>query len=701
MKKKIAIAIALFLTVVNYIVAENKVSIADTSISAGETKEIDVLLDNDVQYVAFQYDLYLPTGITLVGYEVNENRVPKSTTVSMAEQEDGSYRFLAAAMSMEPISGSSGSIVTLKLKTDASIAFGNKTGYLRNVKLSKEDGTGVTISEVPFAVKVLDPSVISGSCKKYFGDEAIWMFNEATKTFTIRPNNGDEITQPLWDVFSNLKVTASEGAVNKLGSDQNWKYTKGVQKAFEEINGSYATTNQVDKQQDYSYVDFMPTSGNITVGFNIPGTLSEKYDIYLVTCPIWLKSDYMNIPQEEWDSRPYRFTASVIERENEGDNIGQFPNKGVQLENPNPIDGISNTIFISRGLAFNADGSTLVNDTTYLGEYEFKSSYDGGDYGVIIQIASSILSSQRKNFSGEMLISSIILKPHNNDTPLDINISEKVEHVVVENGITNINCAFDAYGFHHLKTVDISNSVISICNGAFQNCSDLASMVIPNNVTSISKSVFAYCNSLKSVTIPNSVTSIGESAFDMCSNLSSVTIGSGVTSIGKSAFNGCGALTSVIIPNSVISIGESSFQGCSNLSSVTMGNGVTSIEKSAFNGCSALTSVIIPNSVISIGESSFQGCSNLSSVTMGNGVTSIEKSAFNGCSALTSVIIPNSVTSIGESSFKECSNLSSVTMGNGVTSIGQYAFYGCMGLTSVIIPDSVKFIGVGAFYGCI
>ena len=88
MNKIIAITILLLLTMVNYIVAENKVSITDTSISAGETKDVSVLLVNETQYVAFQFDLYLPTGIQLVGYEVNRNRVPQSTTVSMAMQED-------------------------------------------------------------------------------------------------------------------------------------------------------------------------------------------------------------------------------------------------------------------------------------------------------------------------------------------------------------------------------------------------------------------------------------------------------------------------------------------------------------------------------------------------------------------------------------------------------------------------------------
>lgn len=228
--------------------------------------------------------------------------------------------------------------------------------------------------------------------------------------------------------FKKIKVTASDGAVNKLGSGDNWTYTKGVQKSFGARSGIFVSsiptydeegeqTGVDQKRQNYRFVDFVPTSGNITVGFNVPNTLSGLYDIYIVTCPMWLASDFNNIDMAEWDVRPYRFTATIIERENEGKNIGQFPTKGKTLENPDPIDEKQKTIFLSQGMIYDDAGHIIVNDTTYLGQYQFKNAYYGrADYGVIIQIASSILSSQRKDFSNEMLISSIILKPHDEDT---------------------------------------------------------------------------------------------------------------------------------------------------------------------------------------------------------------------------------------------------------------------------------------------
>jgi len=246
----------------------------------------------------------------------------------------------------------------------------------------------------------------------------------------------------------------------------------------------------------------------------------------------------------------------------------------------------------------------------------------------------------------------------------------------------------------------IPDSVTSIGDEAFFDCSSLQSVTIPDSVTSIGNCAFKWCSSLQSVTIPNSVTSIGDSAFYGCSSLQSVTIPDSVTSIGDRAFYDCSSLQSVTIPDSVTSIGDSAFYGCSSLQSVTIPNSVTSIGDSAFCGCKSLQSVTIPDSVTSIGDEAFRGCSSLQSVTIPDSVTSIGNCAFKWCSSLQSITIPNSVTSIGDDAFYGCSSLQSVTIPDSVTSIGSYAFKGCSSLQTVTIPDSVTSIGNGAFARC-
>ena len=260
------------------------------------------------------------------------------------------------------------------------------------------------------------------------------------------------------------------------------------------------------------------------------------------------------------------------------------------------------------------------------------------------------------------------------------------------------------------KSYNITNSVTSIGDYAFNGCSSLTSVTIPNSVTSIGGSAFVGCASLKSITMPNSVTSIGDMAFYKCSSLTSITIPDSVTSIGSSAFSDCSKLRSITIPNSVTSIGAWAFNGCTGLTAINVAmenQNYVSPDGVLYN--KDKTTIIcypagkkgnnykIPDGVTEIGSIAFSRCSSLTSVTIPNSVTSIGSGAFNGCTSLTRVTIPKSVTKIGWNAFSDCTSLTSITIPNSVISIDWYAFRGCTSLKSITIPNSVTSIGKNAF----
>ena len=123
--------------------------------------------------------------------------------------------------------------------------------------------------------------------------------------------------------------------------------------------------------------------------------------------------------------------------------------------------------------------------------------------------------------------------------------------------------------------------------------------------------------------LPNSVTSIGEFAFRDCSGLTSPVynancfaylptsyagayrIPTGIKQIAGGAFYVCYKLTSITIPNSVTSIGNDAFTGCSGLTSITIPNSITSIGDWAFSNCSSLKSIKIPKALTNIGPNAF------------------------------------------------------------------------------------------------
>ena len=122
------------------------------------------------------------------------------------------------------------------------------------------------------------------------------------------------------------------------------------------------------------------------------------------------------------------------------------------------------------------------------------------------------------------------------------------------NGIKRIgDCAFYVLRCEEFTSISIPDSVTSIGNGAFYDCTYLKEINIPDGVTSIGIGAFYYCNYLKEINIPDGVTSIGRDAFLGCSDLSSITIPSSVTSLGECCIAGCYSLSKVV-NNSNVSI---------------------------------------------------------------------------------------------------------------------------------------------------
>ncbi|WP_321518087.1 leucine-rich repeat protein [uncultured Bacteroides sp.] len=268
------------------------------------------------------------------------------------------------------------------------------------------------------------------------------------------------------------------------------------------------------------------------------------------------------------------------------------------------------------------------------------------------------------------------------------------------------------FNLGNLISVVLPNSVISIGDQAFQECTALTSVTIGSKVTSIGFFAFGNCSELTSITLPESLQTISNQAFWSCQKLSSITIPASVTSIGNGVFAICSALKSITVAdaNSVYSSVSGVLFSKDKLMLITYPNSkstiytipdnVTSIGEYAFETCSGLASVVIGNNVTTIGEGAFYSCTGLTSVVIGSKVTSIGKNVFYNCSALNSVVIPNSVTYIGWDAFGYCTAMLSLSLGTGITTIDIYAFDSCIGLKSITIPSGVTSIGDWALSYC-
>lgn len=82
------------------------------------------------------------------------------------------------------------------------------------------------------------------------------------------------------------------------------------------------------------------------------------------------------------------------------------------------------------------------------------------------------------------------------------------------------------------------------CDGnADQEPTSLDAFVIEGTTL---KGLTDYGQRLGSIVLPDTITTIGEYAFEDCTNLTSITIPSSVTEIGKGAFQGCSGLIDIL-----------------------------------------------------------------------------------------------------------------------------------------------------------
>ncbi len=262
-----------------------------------------------------------------------------------------------------------------------------------------------------------------------------------------------------------------------------------------------------------------------------------------------------------------------------------------------------------------------------------------------------------------------------------------------------------------LRTVMIPDSVTEIEAYSFNNCTNLSNVTLSKSLKYMGGRAFGSCEKITQIEIPKSLDNCGNSGyasyhgpFGACSGLKKITFEEGATEVSNGLFRGCTGLEEINIPDGVTKIESSSFEDCINLVSVNISDSVIKIENEAFAGCEKIESINIPDSVTEIGESTFANCSKLSNVKLSKNLEYMGGRAFGSCEKITQIEIPKSLDNCGNSGyasyhgpFGACSGLKKITFEEGTTEISSGLFRGCTGLEEINIPDSVTEIESSSF----
>jgi hypothetical protein len=137
------------------------------AVSNGET-QVSIRMKNTVGIRGFQFDLYLPDGMTAVKdgnnryvSTLSNGRKPAGDqhTLTLSEQPDGAIRFLCGSQYDETFTGTDGEIATLTISIDAAVEAEDYPIYLRNMKLTETDiNNFYTTNEIETSVTVTGPA---------------------------------------------------------------------------------------------------------------------------------------------------------------------------------------------------------------------------------------------------------------------------------------------------------------------------------------------------------------------------------------------------------------------------------------------------------------------------------------------------------------------------------------------------------------
>ncbi len=163
--KRITLLLLTLLTLSATIDAENCFTVADTSVPQGGQGNIVVNFhfDNEGEMAAYQFDLILPEGISLIpngerGYLYEKgNCYDKAHGIAINYIKDkGIYRIVCVAMTSIPaFTATSGTLLTFPVQVDESLSKGaTLDASLQNIKLSTISCKGVDLSDTTFHITV-------------------------------------------------------------------------------------------------------------------------------------------------------------------------------------------------------------------------------------------------------------------------------------------------------------------------------------------------------------------------------------------------------------------------------------------------------------------------------------------------------------------------------------------------------------------
>ena len=143
--------------------AINRFYLPDFTICPCETMQVAMLLDNDSSFTAFQTDLILPHGLSVVQDDGEylfdlTGRNPSDQTIISKLRDDGALRMVSFCLSVRPYTGKNGALVVINLVADETFT-APATISLKNSFFADVDGDEFILPEESCSIQLLSQQV--------------------------------------------------------------------------------------------------------------------------------------------------------------------------------------------------------------------------------------------------------------------------------------------------------------------------------------------------------------------------------------------------------------------------------------------------------------------------------------------------------------------------------------------------------------
>ena len=274
--------------------SDNTLAISNAEVCIGKQVVLPIDMNNVASIQAFQFDLYLPEGVTVAKDGDNEymveltSRAAKSHSISAQTRADGAIRMICTSMAGAAFKGNEGTIVNVTLSVAPDMTAGNYEIKIKNIELS--DGTPYNPADIKatLTVKAYIPGDVDGTGTVSVND-AVCIINYILGS----PIEG--FIEAAADLDGNGVITVNDVVI--LIND----YILG---GNSQNSLDLAFLQDVTADDDYLFINDITMKAGETTEVEVYMNTSRT-DIQGLQCDIYLPEGMEFVPEEDGDEKYY------------------------------------------------------------------------------------------------------------------------------------------------------------------------------------------------------------------------------------------------------------------------------------------------------------------------------------------------------------------------------------------------------------